>query len=99
MELRFNVSEMTYATAQKPVEVAEYLWSEAGKARQKQVPEGFVNVGRFWGVLGAGSREPKEYFCCERSYLIARRVVLALRERRMRQFGAIRTRFGGQVSG
>jgi len=96
MGLRFNVSEMTYARAQKPVEVAEYLWSEAGKARQKQVPEGFVRVGRFWGVLGAGVREPRQYFCCEAAYFIARRVVLDLRVRKMRQFGRIRSRFGGR---
>jgi len=32
--------------------VADYFWRESGKLEQKQVPEEYVNVGRFWGYWG-----------------------------------------------
>jgi hypothetical protein len=32
--------------------VADYFWRESGKLEQKQVPEEYMNVGRFWGYWG-----------------------------------------------
>lgn len=35
--------------------IAEYLWRESGKWGQKQVPEGFADPGRWWGMWGVRS--------------------------------------------
>ena len=34
--------------------VGEYFWRESGKVAQKQVPDGFGAVGRWWGAWGRG---------------------------------------------
>jgi len=83
MRLRFNVSPAWYADAQGCVEIARYLWSHAGKYGQKEVPEDFKNVGRFWGVLGGSVRDAEREFCCERAYFMVRRAVRTIQEKRV----------------
>ena len=39
-----------------------YAMAYASKPRQKQVPEGFQDVGRFWGLLGFRRPKPIEFW-------------------------------------
>ena len=65
--------------------VADYFWRESGKYGQKTVPDGFENVGRFWGVWGKKSGfKPVLY---EREvtadqFIAIRRQVRVLRDKR-----------------
>jgi hypothetical protein len=79
MMLRFNVSSTWWMGASAPEEIANYLWRESGKARQKTVPEGYVNLGRFWGFLGKRVAVDRRELCCEAGYIEFRRLVRALR--------------------
>lgn len=44
----------------KPHAIAAYAAKYAAKAEQKEVPEGFEDVGRFWGCFGGVKVIPKE---------------------------------------
>jgi hypothetical protein len=82
--LRFNVSGAWWANNRTAVEVASYMWRHSGKIGQKTIPEDFVNVGKFWGVLDRKNlRQYRGEFCCEDSYLAFRRVAIRLSERRL----------------
>lgn len=50
----------------RPNSMGAYCAKYAAKEQQKQVPEGFINPGRFWGVFGSLDRgEVCEGTCCE----------------------------------
>ncbi len=75
MHLRFHVSNPWFAIEEGGDVVGSYLFRHSGKWAQKVVPEGYENMGHFWGVWGAGERRPEVGLCCERTSLGMRRVM------------------------
>jgi hypothetical protein len=61
--------------------LGDYFWRHNGKeGYQKEVPDGFENVGRFWDVVGIKKTEFRT--SVERAeYVEGRRVVRSLRTR------------------
>lgn len=54
-----NVRPCFYGDARKNgAQVCDYFWKESGKWAQKTPPEGYENLGRYWGYVGL---EPCEY--------------------------------------
>ena len=64
--------------------VADYYWRESGKWKQKQVPPGFEDVGRFWGIFGRKSNFKPHVYTREvdyQEYVSSRRQGAVLRDR------------------
>lgn len=94
MGLRFNVSPGWYAGSMGAMGIAEYLVAHAGKGAQKELPEGLVRPGRFWGAVGDRSRlsaVQTSELCCEHALADVMRVLRHLgptRRGRRRRSGA-----------
>jgi hypothetical protein len=98
MGLRFNVSPGWYAGSLSAVGIAEYLVAHAGKGSQKEIPDGVVRPGRFWGSVGERNRRSatqKAELCCDDSLADVMRVLrhLGPRRRRKRRSGAQRRQY------
>ncbi len=57
--------------------VADYFWRESGKWEQKQVPDDYLNVGRFWGYWGL-KPEVERTSVSVHEWVEMRRLMLAL---------------------
>jgi hypothetical protein len=100
MGLRFNVSPGWYAGSMSALGIAEYLVGHAGKGAQKELPEGLVRPGRFWGAVGERNRRSAVRawdLCCEGSLADVMRVLRHVgpkrRRGRKRRSGAQRRKY------
>jgi hypothetical protein len=63
--------------------VAKYFYYESAKYWQKVIPEGFVNIGQWWGYMGDGFKPVRhEMPVAQAEAMGIRRQLLKLRERR-----------------
>jgi len=85
MGTRVNVSPAWYTAELAAAEVAQYLYRHAEKVGQKVVPDGFVNVGHFWGVLGVPRGRNEYEVCCAQAGKLISRVLRELAVRRERR--------------
>jgi hypothetical protein len=67
------------------MEVARYLWKESGKLAQKDPPEGFGAVHRYWGVWGLKASERAEQVSDDVAAELERRLVFLVRWRLRRR--------------
>lgn len=76
-----DVRPCTYGSAEvNAARVADYFWRESGKERQKVPPEGFGNLGRFWGYWGMTPRYHEQELSREQ-YVAIRRPVRTLQRK------------------
>lgn len=77
-----DVTSCFYGSAElNGARVAEYFWRESGKRRQKEVPEWFRNVPRYWGYWGIRPVLRDEEWTVD-EWVEARRPFLALRDKK-----------------
>lgn len=76
-----DVRPCTYGSAEvNAARVADYFWRESGKWRQKQPPEGFERLGRYWGYWGMKPRY-HEHDLSRDEYVAIRRPVRTLQRK------------------
>jgi len=78
----FDVRPVAFGSVEQNVQrVCDYFWRESGKYGQKKPPEGFENLGCYWGCWGAKPHW-ETVGIPAREWFEIRRVLLALRQRR-----------------